>query len=69
MTPEQEDRLTRVKALALDVWQSSTAANHFLTEPHMLLRGRVPREMAIGSEDGARQVEQILGGLKYGTAV
>jgi putative toxin-antitoxin system antitoxin component (TIGR02293 family) len=69
MTPEQEQRLARITAAALDVWRSPEAAQRFLTEPHMLLRGRVPREIAIESEIGARRVEEILGGLKYGTAV
>jgi putative toxin-antitoxin system antitoxin component (TIGR02293 family) len=69
MTVEQEERLTRVTAFALDVWRSPEAAQRFLTQPRMLLRGRVPRELAIESEAGARNVERILGGLKYGTAV
>jgi putative toxin-antitoxin system antitoxin component (TIGR02293 family) len=69
MTPEQEERLTRVTTFALDVWRSPEAARRFLTQPHMLLRGCVPRELAIESGAGARRVEEILGGLKYGTAV
>ncbi len=69
MTPEQEQRLARITAAALDVWRSPEAAQRFLTKPHMLLRGRAPREIAIESETGARKVEEILGGLKYGTAV
>ena len=66
---ERLARLARVWAFALDVWKSPASAQRFLREPHMLLRGRVPRELAAESEFGARSVEDILGGLKYGTAV
>lgn len=62
-------RLARLWAFALDVWKSPDAARRFLGTPHALLRGRVPRELAIETEIGAREVENILGGLKYGTAV
>ena len=62
-------RLARLWAFALDVWSSPEAARRFLSEPHPLLRNRVPRELAIETEIGARAVENILGGLKYGTAV
>jgi putative toxin-antitoxin system antitoxin component (TIGR02293 family) len=62
-------RLARIWELAMDVWKSEDAARRFLSERHMLLRGRVPRDFAAESELGAREVEQLLGGLKYGTAV
>ena len=45
------------------------AARRFLGEPHPLLRNRVPRELAIESDIGARAVEDLLGRLKYGSAV
>jgi putative toxin-antitoxin system antitoxin component (TIGR02293 family) len=62
-------RLARLWAFAFDVWKSAAAAQRFLAEPHPLLRGRVPRELAIESDIGARAVEDLLGGLKFGTAV
>jgi putative toxin-antitoxin system antitoxin component (TIGR02293 family) len=62
-------RLARLWAFAIDVWRSDAAAQRFLAEPHPLLRGRIPRELAIESDVGARAVEDLLGGLKFGTAV
>jgi putative toxin-antitoxin system antitoxin component (TIGR02293 family) len=72
LSPDESERvarLARVWAFALDVWKSPAAAQRFLSQPHMLLRGRIPRELAAETEIGARAVENILGGLKYGTAV
>lgn len=66
---ERVARLARVWAFALDVWKSPQAAQRFLGEPHMLLGRRIPRELAADTEIGARAVENILGGLKYSTAV
>jgi putative toxin-antitoxin system antitoxin component (TIGR02293 family) len=62
-------RLARLWAFALDVWGTPEAARRFLSQPHPLLRNRVPRDLAIQTEIGARAVENLLGGLKYGTAV
>jgi putative toxin-antitoxin system antitoxin component (TIGR02293 family) len=62
-------RLARVWALATDVWKSEAQAQRFLGEPHPLLGGRIPRELAAETDIGAREVENLLGGLKYGTAV
>lgn len=62
-------RIARIWELAMDVWTSEDAARRFLAKPHPLLAGRIPREFTIESELGARQVEDLLGGLKYGTAV
>ena len=69
LTPEESDRvarLARLWELALGVWKTEDAAQLFLATPHMLLRGRVPREFAAASEIGAREVEEILGRIKYG---
>jgi len=66
---DESDRIARVAriwALAMDVWKSETAARRFLSDPHPLLGGRVPRDFAIESELGAREVEDLLGRLKYG---
>ena len=70
--PEESNRLARlarVWAFAMDVWKSEKVARRFLGEPHPLLRNRVPRELAIESDIGARAVEDLLGRLKYGSAV
>lgn len=72
LSPEESNRIARLArlwAFAIDVWKSEAAAQRFLAKPHPLLRGRVPRELAIESDIGARAVEDLLGGLKYGTAV
>lgn len=71
LSPEESGRLARLAriwALATDVWGSETGAQRFLGEPHPLLGGRVPRELATETEIGARAVEDLLGRLKYGSA-
>lgn len=65
---ERLARLARLWAFATDVWGSEAAAQRFLAEPHPLLGGRVPREIATETEIGARAVEELLGRLKYGSA-
>jgi putative toxin-antitoxin system antitoxin component (TIGR02293 family) len=72
LSREESDRLARLARLwacAIEVWKSEDAARHFLRRPHPLLRNRIPRELGAESDAGARAVENILGGLKYGTAV
>jgi putative toxin-antitoxin system antitoxin component (TIGR02293 family) len=61
-------RLARLWAFATDVWGSQSAAQRFFAEPHPLLGGRVPMELATETEIGARTVEDLLGRLKYGSA-
>jgi len=61
-------RLARLWAFATDVWGSEAEARRFLNEPHPLLGGRVPRDVATETEIGARAVEELLGRLKYGSA-
>jgi putative toxin-antitoxin system antitoxin component (TIGR02293 family) len=71
LSPEESDRvarLARLWAFALDVWGSEAAARRFFAEPHPLLGERVPRDVAIQTEVGARAVEDILGKLKFGSA-
>jgi putative toxin-antitoxin system antitoxin component (TIGR02293 family) len=71
LSPEEGDRLARLArlwAFAVDVWGSEAAARRFLAEPHPLLGGRVPRNVATETEIGARAVEDLLGRLKYGSA-
>jgi putative toxin-antitoxin system antitoxin component (TIGR02293 family) len=69
LSPEESDRvarLARIWELAMDVWKSEPAARRFLAKPHPMLAGRIPREFAIESELGAREVENLIGRVKYG---
>jgi len=59
--------IERLRAFAREVWGADAEAQRFWTEPHLLLDGRTPLEVATESEAGARHVEQILGRLKFGT--
>jgi putative toxin-antitoxin system antitoxin component (TIGR02293 family) len=71
LSAEESDRIARLArlwAFAFDVWGSEAAAQRFFAEPHPLLGGRIPRDVAIETEVGARAVEDILGRLKYGSA-
>jgi putative toxin-antitoxin system antitoxin component (TIGR02293 family) len=71
LSPEESDkivRLARLWAFAADVWGSTEAAQRFFAEPHPLLGGKVPRDVATRTEVGARAVEDLLGRLKYGSA-
>ncbi len=71
LSPAQSERLgryARVWAAALRVWKSEEGARDFLWGRHMLLDGRRPIDVA-ATEVGARLVEEILGGLEFGTAV
>jgi putative toxin-antitoxin system antitoxin component (TIGR02293 family) len=62
-------RLTAVWALALDVWGGELPARRFMFEAHPLLEGRRPIDVVLESEFGRPVVENILGRLKYGSAV
>jgi len=71
LSPQESDRVARMASLwtlTFDVWRSVEAAQRFLREPHPLLRGKIPYEVAVETEIGARTVEEILGRLKYGSA-
>ena len=61
-------RVARVWALAVEVWGSEEKARDFLNRPHPLLEGAVPMDAVFATEVGAREVEEILGRLLYGTA-
>ena len=70
LTPEEGEkvaRLARVWAMAKEVWGGEADARRFLETPHPLLDGRPPREVA-ESEIGAREVENVLGRLRFGAA-
>jgi putative toxin-antitoxin system antitoxin component (TIGR02293 family) len=61
-------RLARIWKFASEVWGSEVTARALLAEPHSLLRGRIPRDVASESEIGARAVENLLGRLRHGSA-
>ena len=54
-------------AEATDVWGGEEEARAFLFRPHPLLEGRTPIDLVLGSDLGARLVEDILGRLRYGS--
>ena len=65
---ERVERLARLMAMAEEVWENRADARAFLNEPHPMLDGRSPLEMA-ASELGARRVERLLMKLEYGLPV
>jgi len=62
---ERTERLARVIATALHVWENPKQAKEFLTAPHPFFKNRPPIEVAF-SELGARHVENHLWGIFYG---
>jgi putative toxin-antitoxin system antitoxin component (TIGR02293 family) len=62
---ERTERVARVIATAMYVWDDRAAARRFLNTPHPELGGRTPLEVAY-TELGARQVEELLGRILYG---
>lgn len=70
LTVEESDRLvrlTRIQALAEDVFGSADKANHWLRAPLGILDGKPPLEMA-QTESGGRVVEQLLAKIDWGAA-
>lgn len=64
---EKVERLARTYAFALEVWVEEEDAREFMTKKHPMLDDRTPFEACM-TELGARQVEQILGRLLFGSA-
>ena len=62
---ERTERLARVIATAIDVWEDEEKAKTFLISPHPFFNDRPPIEVAF-TELGARQVEELLWGIFYG---
>ncbi|KAF0190553.1 MAG: hypothetical protein FD165_2634 [Gammaproteobacteria bacterium] len=62
---ERVERLARVYATALDVWDDDDDTRQFLFAPHAMLNQKRPIDVAF-TELGARQIEQILSNIKYG---
>ena len=70
LTLEESDRvvrLTRIQAIAEDVFGDTAKANRWLREGLGILDGKSPLEVA-RSEAGARLVEQILAKIDWGAA-
>jgi len=71
LSPEESERLVRladVWGAAVDVWKSAKAARGFLFRPHAMLDGRLPIDVVLQAEVGARIVRDILGRLQFGSA-
>jgi putative toxin-antitoxin system antitoxin component (TIGR02293 family) len=62
------ERLARIYATALHVWDSEDDARAFLNSPHALLGGRRPLDVSL-TELGARRVEDLLWKLFFGLPV
>ena len=61
-------RLARVWSFAKEVWGSEEEARAFLFRPHPMLEDRRPVDVMMTNDIGARLVEDMLGGLAYGSA-
>lgn len=64
---EKVERLARIYAFALEVWDLEEDAREFMTKKHPMLDDRTPFEASM-TDLGARQVEQVLGRLMFGSA-
>ena len=56
---ETTERLARLYALALSVFEDRDAAKQFLMNPHPELDGRTPFDVAL-TEIGGREVEEVI---------
>jgi putative toxin-antitoxin system antitoxin component (TIGR02293 family) len=70
LTVDESDRLvrlTRIQAMAEDVFGDVDKANRWLRQPLGVLDGRSPLEVA-RTDSGARLIEQILAKIDWGAA-
>jgi putative toxin-antitoxin system antitoxin component (TIGR02293 family) len=70
LTPEQSDRLVRVArliAVAEETFGSQEKANIWLRRPTTALGGEAPLDL-LDTDEGARQVETLLGRIAHGIA-
>ncbi|MBK6401126.1 MAG: DUF2384 domain-containing protein [Rhodocyclaceae bacterium] len=68
LTPAQSDRLfrlARIVGFAEEVFEDSERAHRWLKEPQRGLGNRTPLSL-LGTEAGAREVEDLLGRIEYG---
>ena len=68
-SPLEEQRLHPVYDAALRLWHDQEAAEWFLDQPHPLLSGKTPREVAAESADGSALVVQMIGQAEAGVAI
>lgn len=71
LTPAESEllgRLAQVWVMALEVYKDKDTSRRFLHEPHALLHGKKPIDVARTNALGAELVGDILGRLKYGSA-
>jgi putative toxin-antitoxin system antitoxin component (TIGR02293 family) len=70
LRPEQSDRLVRVArvlAAAEDTFGSREKAGHWLRRPTTALAGKCPLDL-LDTDEGAREVETLLGRIAHGIA-
>ncbi|MGH6921072.1 MAG: antitoxin Xre/MbcA/ParS toxin-binding domain-containing protein [Geminicoccaceae bacterium] len=65
---QKAERLARVFAMAESIWHDESEARRFMETPHAELDGRTPVEVAM-TEDGARQVEEVIERGRHGLPV
>ncbi len=58
-------RLARIAAMAAEVFGNAEEGARWLKEPQFGLGGKIPLDL-LRTETGAREVEDLLGRLKYG---
>lgn len=63
---QKAERVARVFSFAVEVWGDEAKAREFMQKSHPMLDDRTPFEASL-NELGARQVEQILGRLMFGS--
>ncbi len=65
-SPLGEQRLQSVYEAALRLWHDQDAAAWFLDQPHPLLSGKTPREVALESAEGSVRVVRMIGQAEAG---
>ena len=65
----EERRLHPVYDAALRLWHDRDAAEWFLDQPHPLLSGKTPREVAVASAEGSALVVRMIGQAEAGVAI
>lgn len=63
---QKAERVARVFSFAVEVWGDEAKAREFMQKSHPMLDDRTPFDASL-NELGARQVEQILGRLMFGS--
>ena len=68
LKPDESERVARIMRVfvrAVEVLQSEAKARAWLAKPLRVLAGKSPMQL-MASEQGAREVEQVLGRLEHG---